>query len=170
MSRPVVYRFFENRERLIVGILEDLVADLEMRLMHRLMEGPKDMEGLARALADACCQSIEVKGAGPWRLLGASEGDPKWTQITRNASRRLIEPWLPRIANMTGSKEAEARAAIAMVVASSRAAIGLWLNGHLTRDAAVEAVVRGVSALLGAFSSGGHKVETLWQEWAEATD
>ena len=151
----------------MVGILEDLVADLEGRLMGSLISGPRDMAGLARALADACCQSIEAKGEGPWRLLGASEGAPQWTEITRDASRRLIDPWLPRIIEITGSTETEARATVAMIVAASRAAIGLWLSGHLTRDDAVNSVVKGVSALLGAFTSGGRPLDEAWLNWIE---
>ena len=167
VTRPVVYRFFPNRRALVVGILEDFVADLEARFLQCLVIGPMGMESLARALAESCCDAIEHKGVGAWKLLGVSEGDPELAQISRGFHDRLIGPWVPRISEITGAARSDVLAAIAMIVASSRAGIGLYIDGVLPREEAVGAVLRAVSALLMTFTAMGQAVEDVWPTWLE---
>lgn len=167
VTRPVVYRFFPNRRALVIGILEDFVADLEGRFLQSLVMGPMGMEPLARALAESCCDAIEHKGAGAWKLFGVSEGDPELAQISRGFHDRLIGPWVPRITEVTGAARADVVAAIAMIVASSRAGIGLYIDDVLPRDEAVDAVLRAVSALLRTFTASGQAVVDVWPNWLE---
>ena len=167
VTRPVVYRFFPNRRALVVAILEDLVADLEARFLQCLVMGPMGMESLARALAESCCDVIEAKGAGAWILLGSSEGDPELAQVSRGFHDRLIGPWVPRITELTGAATIDVQAAIAMIVASSRAVLGLFIDGTLDREQAVNALLRGVSALLNTFTASGQEFEDVWSTWLE---
>ena len=169
VTRPVVYRFFPNRRALIVGILEDFVADLEARFLQCLVLGPADMESLSRSLAEACCDAIEAKGSGAWILLGIGEGDPELARVSKDFHDRLIGPWIPRISELTGATQGDVVAAIAMIVASSRAGIGLYIDGSLAREDAVNAVLRGVSALLHTFtaSASGQTIADLWPTWLE---
>ena len=167
VTRPVVYRFFPNRRALVMGILEDFVNDLEARFLHCLVMGPVGIESLTRALAEACCDAIEAKGVGAWTLLGMSAGDPELSQVSRAFHDRLIGPWLPRISAVTGASHNDVVAAVATIVASSRAGIGLYIDGVLERGEAVDTVLRAVGALLTTFTTQGQAIEDVWPSWLD---
>ena len=63
-----------------------------------------------------------------------------------------MAPWRARIAETLGVSQQDAAILARMIVAAGRAVLELWYNGTLSREAAVRAATRGVSALLQAFS------------------
>ena len=165
VSRPVVYKFFPNRRALVMDLLEDFVAALEARFLRCLAVSPMGMEPLARALATACCDVIEEKGKGAWILLDTSDGDPEMAVVVRDFHERLVAPWILRITEITGAEPTNVVAAVAMMAGASRAAIGLWIEELLERDVAVEALIMGVNALIGAFTRTGKPIEEVWANW-----
>ena len=165
VTRPVVYKFFPNRRALVMDLLEDFVEALEARFLRCLAVSPMGMEPLARALASACCDLIEEKGKGAWMLLGASDGDPELAQVTRAFHARLVAPWVHRITEITGAAETNVVTAVAMMAGASRAAIGLWIDGQVSREQAVEALITGINALIGAFTTTGKPIEDVWANW-----
>ena len=165
VTRPVVYKFFPNRRALVMDLLEDFVAALEDRFLRCLVVSPMGMEPLARALAGACCDVIEEKGKGAWILLDTSDGDPEMASVVRAFHERLVAPWIQRITQITGADMTNVIAAVAMMAGASRAAIGLWIEGVLAREQAVEALIAGVNALIGAFTTTGKPIEEVWANW-----
>ncbi len=153
VSRPVVYKFFATRPALITAVLEDLEADLHARFVAVLRGGmPSHLEGIARVLIDAVCDTIEHKGAGAWQLLDSKGPDPDVARVGRAVQQRLLRPWRPRIAAITGASPREVRTVADMTVASGRAVLELWYRGRLSRSDAARDASRGIAALLRAFT------------------
>ena len=153
VSRPIVYRFFPNRQALIVGLLEDLEADLVGRfaqLGSRPFAG--GIEEATRRFIDAACDTIEEKGVGPWELLGSRGPDPSIAELAQKIQSRLLAPWYPRVAAETGTGPRVAQTVSRMLVATARAVLEQWYTGALSRDEAARHATHGVTGLLQAFT------------------
>lgn len=157
VSRPVVYRFFPNRQALIVGILEAFEAELTARFLRdglpRIVTG--ELGDAARVFVESLCDQIDEVGAGPWHLLGANGPDKETAEVARSILDRIMAPWLPRIAAFTKGTERETHTVARMLLASGRACLNLWLEGELTREEVIRDTTRGINALLEAFSRKG---------------
>jgi AcrR family transcriptional regulator len=155
VSRPIVYRFFESRHALIVGLLEDLAAELDARFaVLTARPFPTRIEDATRLFVDAACDAIEAKGVGPWELLGSRGPDPAIARLARRIHERLLAPWHARVAAATGVSAREAVTLSRMLVAAARAVLEEWYTGAITRDEAVRHATRGVTGLLAAFAAG----------------
>src|SRR5512139_3732491 len=55
VTRPIVYKHFENRQALIPGVLEDFGSDLEARFAEVFRTIPSDLEGVARVFIHSVC-------------------------------------------------------------------------------------------------------------------
>jgi AcrR family transcriptional regulator len=153
VSRPIVYRFFPNRQTLIMGILEDLEAELVRRFKDVARRPvPRDIPGATRLFIDAVCDAIEAKGVGPWELLGSKGPDRVVAKLAQKIHARLLAPWYPRVAKATGASPREAETVSRMLVAAGRAVLEQWYTGAISRDEAARDATRGVSALLAAFA------------------
>ena len=153
VTRPVVYRFFSNRQALLVALVEDFAEDLEQRFAERFRVLPETIDDIAAAVVDATCDAVTEKGPGAWRLVNGAAPDPMVAELAARLRKRLTDPWLARIRHVTGASEVETRALGAMLQASSRAILALWVDEELTRDDARRLLPRAVRALLGEFSS-----------------
>lgn len=154
VTRPVVYKFFPNRQALIVAVLEDFEADLERRFIEGFRRLPTDLADIARVFVDAVCDCIEDKGPGAWHLLDARGPDPEVARVGQQIMNRMIEPWRPRIAELTRAPEREVATVAKVLVAAGRAVLDRWIEGALTRDEAVRDSGRVISALLNEYSVG----------------
>lgn len=153
VTRQLVYRFFPNRQALVMAVLEDFAAELTRRFgagATRVIPG--SLGDAARVFIEAVCDTIEAKGIGAWRLLDAKGPDPEIARLGQEIQDRLVAPWYARIAATTGAGEREVTALARMIVAAGRAVLDLWYAGGLTRDEAVRDATRGVTGLLGAFT------------------
>lgn len=159
VTRPVVYRFFANRQALILGVLEAFVGDVGQRFVARSKAGlAAGLVDGARIFVAAMCDAVDEWGAGPWHLLAARGPDPETARVARELMERMIGPWRGAIANATGATGPDApevTTVTAMLVASGRAAIDLWLEGVLDREAAMRDAARGIGALLREFGARG---------------
>jgi AcrR family transcriptional regulator len=152
VSRPIVYRFFDTRDALLVALLEDMFEELERRMKEALVVVMTGQLGDAvRAMVEACCDAIEAKGAGPWRLLDA-RGDTELARTGRAIHARVLTPWHPLIRARTGLSQRDAELLMGMVVAAGRAALDPWIDGRMSRARAVQAATRAVRALIAEFS------------------
>jgi AcrR family transcriptional regulator len=155
VSRPIVYRFFESRHALIVGLLEDLASELDARFARLTARPfPVRIEDATRLFVDAACDAIEAKGVGPWELLGSRGPDPAIARLAGRIHKRLLAPWYARVAAATGVGAREAETLSSMLVAAARAVLQEWYTGGITREEAVRDATRGVSGLLAAFAAG----------------
>lgn len=153
VTRQLVYRFFPNRQALVMAVLEDFAAELTRRFGEgatRIIPG--SLGDAARIFVEAVCDTIEAKGIGAWQLLDAKGPDPEIARLGQAIQDRLVEPWYARIAATTGASEREVAALARMIVAAGRAVLDLWYAGGLTRDEAVRDATRGVTGMLGAFT------------------
>ena len=152
VTRPVVYRFFPNRKALLVAMLEDFGGELEARF-HTGFENwqPSGLSALVGGFVEAVCGSIEAKGPGAFYLMGTNGADPAIAEVAAAYQDRLLEPWLGYIATVSGQSSSELEVLGKMVVASCNAALGLWIEGRLTRLETSRALERGVVALLREF-------------------
>ena len=153
VTRQLVYKLFPSRQALLLGVLEDFAEELTQRFgrgaARRL---PGSLDEVTRVFVEAVCDTIEAKGAGPWHLLDAKGPDGEVARLAGQIKDRLVAPWRARIGVTTGAGEREVATVAHMVVAASRAVLDLWCAGSLSREAAVRDTVRGVAALLGAFT------------------
>jgi AcrR family transcriptional regulator len=153
VSRPIVYRFFPSRRALIIGVLEDLEAELAARFAAVASRPfPDDIEAATRLFIDAVCDAIEAKGVGPWELLGSKGPDPVVARLARTIHDRLLAPWRVDVAQALGVTAREAETVSRMLVAAGRAVLEQWYTGAISREEAARDATRGVSGLLGAFS------------------
>lgn len=155
VSRPLVYRLFPTRQALVRAMLEDFGAHLGAAFREALVRAmPADTEGMASAFVEASCEAIEAKGAGPWRLLDGSGGEPELSRLGRATLRSLLAPWQERLGEVTGRSARRNANVFWILVAAGRASLDGWIDGHLSRREAVEDGTRTIVALLRAFSAG----------------
>lgn len=152
VTRPIVYRHFENRQALILGVLEDFRDDLEIRFRAAFRGAPDELDLLIPIFIHSVCDTIEAKGPGAWYLLDSGGPDQEIRRLADSMRAQLISPWLPRVADLTGSSRVEAMAGAHMLVAASRALLSLWIDGTIDRERAITSLVRGTGALLREFS------------------
>lgn len=153
VTRQLVYRFFPSRQALIMAVLEDFADDLTQRFGRGAAQSlPGNLDEATRVFVVAVCDTIEAKGTGPWHLLDSKGPDPDVARLGAAIQNRLVNPWRARIAATIGASEQDAAVVARMIVAAGRAALEQWYDGALSREEAVHATTRGVSALLQAFA------------------
>jgi len=148
VTRPIVYKHFENRQALILGVLEDFGADLEARFSAGFRRIPEDLEEIARIFIDSVCDAIEAKSPRAWYLLDEGGPDEEIRRVIDTMRSRLTDPWLERVMEVTGLPRSDARAVAHMLVAASRAVLSLWIDREIDRQEAIAALGRGTAALL----------------------
>ena len=154
VSRPLVYRLFPTRRALIVALLEDFVTALDARFQRAVLRVlPGSLPEIVAAFVEACCETIDERGAGAWRLLDARGVDPELTRAGQRILLGLVEPWHPRITELTGLSPKRANALATVVVAAGRAMLDGWLDGSVARKEAIRDTTRAVSALLAEFAA-----------------
>jgi AcrR family transcriptional regulator len=155
VTRPIVYKFFPTRLDLIQGVLDDFEAELSHRFhmaLARSMGG--NLSDMVESFVQACCDAIEAKdGKGAWHLMYARSADLEAAGLGRAVQGRLLEPWLPRVAQLTGMPRARVGLLAEIVVAAGGAALDGWLEGSMPRREAVRIATRAVAALLVEFSA-----------------
>jgi AcrR family transcriptional regulator len=153
VTRPVVYRFFPSRDDLIEGILDDFVTALAARYHEALVNSMGgSLPEMVGAFIEASADAIEERGPGAWRLLYSRGNDTSAARLGRAAMDRLLEPWMPRVAELTGLKPVRVRLCFEVFVAAGGAALDGWLDGRISRKQAVALATRTVSALLAEFA------------------
>jgi AcrR family transcriptional regulator len=157
VTRQFVYRFFPNRQSLVLAVLEGFAEGLSHRFAAQAARHfPSDVAEATRIFVEAVCDTIEEHGAGPWRLLGAPGDDAQVQRIAHEIEERLLAPWRPRIAVATGASRREVSTLARMIVAAARVVLEQWNRGELTRADAARDATRGVAALLAAFTTSGN--------------
>ena len=154
VTRPVIYRFFPTRLRLVEAVLDDFTAELTDRFhaaMVRTLGAATPVSTLA--FIEACCDTIETRGAGAWRLMYARGSDVEAARLGQAALARLLAPWLPRVCELTGLDERRVETVASIIVAAGGAALDPWLDGRTKRKQAVRLATRSVTALLAEFST-----------------
>jgi len=153
VTRPVIYRFFPTRLALVEGVLDDFQRELAARFRQALVSSMgRAVPDIAEAFIDAAADAIEARGAGAWQLMYAKSSDLEAAQLGRAALGKLLTPWMPRVAELTGLTVPRARVLVDMVVAAGGAALDGWLDGPLRRKDAVRIAAQAVSALLREFA------------------
>jgi AcrR family transcriptional regulator len=154
VTRPTVYRAFPSRHALFAAILSDFVAELDRRYRLALITTlGAELPVVVRAFIEASCDTIELKGAGAWQLLDARGADPELARLGANLEERLLSPWLPRVAELTGLSELGALIEMRTLVAAGRAALDFWIEGRIERGAAAAQATRAVCALITSFAA-----------------
>jgi AcrR family transcriptional regulator len=154
VTRPVVYRCFPTRQALVASVLDDFTTALTARYHAALASSlGGDLPAITQAFVEASCDAIEDRGVGPWRLMYARGADVEAAALGRAALHRLLSPWLPRIAELTGLSAPRVELLAGIVVAGGGAALDGWLEGRMRRKDAVRVATRAVTALLRELST-----------------
>lgn len=153
VSRPLVYRLFPTRRALVEALLEDFSSQLSTRFSQALVSSlPGSLPEITEAFVKASCDVIEEQGAGPWLLLDARGTDPELGRLGRTILAQLLKPWQKQLAELTGLPPRRAVNLMWVVVAAGRAALDGWIEGAVSRRAAIEDATRAVTSLLQAFA------------------
>ncbi len=153
VTRPTVYKHFPNRQALLIAILESYGKKLQQRFDDALGDSEKlKLSDALQRVFGAICDSIEDEGEGAWNLLSSSGPDPEVERVAQQVRRQLIEPWLARVAEVTGISKKEAETVCGMIVATTAALLRGWRAGELPRDRAIETSVRASRALIKEFA------------------
>ncbi len=150
ITRPVVYKFFPNRQALIKGVLEDFHEEFDSRAPDT--EGEGDVETMTRGFIEACCDTIEARGAGGWLLLLSPEQDAEIGALGRAVRRELVEPWLNGLRELTGVSGREAAALADMFLAGTGAILERWIDGKFSRKQVGTLCSRMILAVLTEFT------------------
>jgi AcrR family transcriptional regulator len=154
VTRPVVYRFFPTVLELIGAVLVDFERELASRFQRALVASAgRPLDEITAAFIGACCDAIEARGSGAWKLMYAKSSDREAAELGRASLARLLSPWMPLVAGLTQLPLPRARHLVEIVVAAGGAALDGWLDGRLRRSDAVSLATRVVTALLREFAS-----------------
>lgn len=153
VTRPVVYRYFPTRKALVLALLEDFADATEEAYRQALVASyGQPLDEITKNFIAASCEVIERKGAGPWHLLGTRGADREVAEVGEAMHERMLQPWLGRIAEITGLSRADVRVIAPVVVAAGRAALDPWIDGRLPKRRAVDHAARAVTALLAEYA------------------
>ncbi len=152
VSRAAVYKHFDGREAVIVAVLEDFRDDLEERFRQSFRALPEDLETVAQISLACVCETIEAKGAGAWTLLGSGGHSPEVGAVVAPLQKRLVATWLKRVQTVTGLRRRDAEVVAEMLSGANRAALAAWVDGRLSRDAAIAHAVTATTAMLSGFT------------------
>jgi AcrR family transcriptional regulator len=153
VSRAVVYKFFPNRQAILLDLLEELGRRLQQRVEASLAdEGLADVDVLLARLFNDVCDTVTELGAGVWRLLNSAGPDPDIESVARRVRAEVAGPWFARVQAVTGAPERDAFALTSMIAATIPAVVELWLSGQVERDEAVVYLERGVAGLIREFT------------------
>lgn len=154
VTRAVVYRFFPNRQAILLDLLEEFGHALQRGVEGSLDDnGLDDVEALLGKLFGVVCDTVSAQGTGVWRLLSSTGPDPDIEILAQEIRARITAPWFARVQDVTGSVAREAFALTSMIAATIPAIVELWIRGQLERDEAVAYLERGVSGLIREFTS-----------------
>lgn len=153
VSRAVVYRFFPNRQAILLDLIEELGRVLQERVEASLArEGLDDVDALLELLFRDVCDSVAEVGPGVWHLLNSSGPDPDIERVALTVRQRITGPWFVRVAEVTRAPERDALALTSMIAAVIPAVVEQWLSGRVDRDEAVSHLKRGVAGLIREFT------------------
>ncbi len=153
VSRAVVYKFFPNRQAILLDLLEEFGRMLEERVETSLRAaGLADVDVLLERLFNDVCDSVSDLGAGVWRLLNSTGPDPDIESVARKVRADVAGPWFARVQQVTGAPERDAFALTSMIAATIPAVVELWLSGQVEREEAVTTLKRGVAGLIREFT------------------
>lgn len=153
VTRPVVYKFFPNRNELIKGVLEDFREDYTRRVPD--VADPNqalDIATTARAFIDAACDTIEERGSGGWQLLRSVGPDQEITELSKEFRRQLVQPWLAPLRVLTGVDEAESLALADVMVSGAGEILQRWIEGEFSRQQVATLLGRIILAVLNEFT------------------
>lgn len=153
VTRPIVYRFFQTREALVLAVLEDFASALDESYRGALVRSiGQPIDTIIREFIAASCDTIEAKGAGAWRLLDA-RGISATTGVAGLAIHdRLFSPWFRQLEAMTGVPESEMSMIISAVVAAGRSTLDHWIDRRVDREVASANAARAVRAIVVEFA------------------
>ena len=154
VSRPIVYKHFSNRQDILIGILEDFGESLRIQFEEALGPNPEeiDIKSALQAVIGATCDVLEAKGVGAWNLLSSTGPDPEIEKTAARVRDSILEPWIPKIGEVTNTSGSEVRSLSQMTAACARTILGMWLNDEIERQEAVSTLMRATTALLKEFS------------------
>lgn len=153
VTRPVVYRFFVNRQAIFIALLEDL-GEAIGRHLAPLAQKAGTTDELVASYVFAICDAIEECGPGAWVILGGAALDEELEPIVRDVEERLTRPWMERVARfLPHMGHADVAGITGILVAGSRSVLRAWIFGSLNKESAATLLARTVRAILNEFAS-----------------
>lgn len=154
VTRPVVYKFFQNRHDLIKGVLEDFRDDFAARTPKILETNDEnaDIALIARGFIDAACDTIEARGPGGWQIVRSAGHDPEISAISKDFRRQLVQPWLIPLRELTGVDDAEALALADLFLTGAGEILQRWIDGEFSRQQVATLLGRIILAVLNEFT------------------
>lgn len=155
VSRPLVYRFYDNRTELLVGVLEDFEDALSARFRGLITDHKisNDAYEVAAHFVHGCCDLIEERGGGVWDLLMSRSSDRDVVEFADAVLQRIIEPWYASLEEFCGHGPTPTNVIADMVIRAGDVALNHWVTGHISRQVAVDACVTSIAGILIAFAN-----------------
>ena len=154
VSRAVVYRFFPNRQAILLDLIEEFGRVVGERVEGALeLNGLDDVQALLGRIFDGICDTIEEQGAGVWRLLNSAGPDPEIESVAQKVRAEIAGPWFARVQEVTRAPGRQAFALTSMIAATIPAVVELWISDQVERNEAVTYLERGVASLIREFTT-----------------
>ena len=153
-SSRIVYRFFPNRQAILLDLIEEFGRVVGERVEGALEpNGLDDVQALLARIFDGICDTIEEQGAGVWRLLNSAGPDPEIESVAQKVRAEIAGPWFARVQEVTRAPARQAFALTSMIAATIPAVVELWISDQVERDEAVTYLERGVASLIREFTT-----------------
>jgi AcrR family transcriptional regulator len=154
VSRPLFYRFFSNRQAILVAVLEDFGELLSKRfadVMSRVDGGT--LYDIAYAYVDSACDVIDERGVGIWNLVMSRTTDADVLATSAELLQRILEPWQVPLQMLLGEDNASPEMVGDLIVSIGDSALQYWLHGLCTRHHAVSVAAKSIAGMLQALSA-----------------
>jgi AcrR family transcriptional regulator len=127
VSKPVLYSHFANRAELLMALLEQYWADLDLSVAERLQE-VHDFDGQLEAIVRGYFDAIEKGGLTLHLLLGAEAGAPIVEQARSQRYKDAERQWSATYEQKLGLPSPVAQAAAALVRSGIEGVARYWLR------------------------------------------
>ena len=154
VSRPLVYKHFANRDRLIADLWRRESAIIDRRVFAAVRDLP-DFESVVRGAVEAILELLRERGRNASLLRGETfDQDVRDEQVER---RRQVRAWyVNRIVDELGIDKADAEVAVTVFFAGLDSMLADWRSivadddRHRLVDVYVQLVMGGLRALQAA--------------------
>ena len=153
VTRPSVYKYFANRQELLLGVLDELDRGLQDALDILLVSDWSDPLAKMQDVVLQISECLESWGPGAWRLLYRGGPDQETRLRGRHIVSKFTGPAQQQLMIITGASDRRAQRYIELLAAVVDTSISIWMEGRCTRDEAFEMIQEGCRSLIFALSS-----------------
>jgi AcrR family transcriptional regulator len=156
VSKALGYRYFENRDALLVAVLQRESSRYDTRVATAL-QGASTFEDRARAMVDVFLDAVAERGALFTVLTQARLSDDSAFEAERKRRNRQVEEYMARLLQAeSGVDDESALIASSIFLMGALGLIIAWVERDLPRERVVDTFVKMAKGALDALRDDSH--------------